>query len=386
MKLLPVILAGNANKLHNFLYVVFPRKYQSLSVTSTGNFIVVYYKDGEKVQEAYPAGITSVSVDYDVDTVVMLSGDVVLNPLNVGSYNMSKAGARSSLQTTFGSETGSGIVLKEVDFQNCENIREIRLGSQDALEVIRLNKKNDLQRLELLECPVVGRVDLEYAQGLTNLRLKECINLVLPDFNKFPNIEVLALENMTIQTTLPFDLWQNLQRVTLDGSIIGSVSLVNKQSITKLSANNTTLQEVVIKNAPLLTEVMLTPALQLTRLDISECDAITKVGVTQSLVEVLDFSSLVGLKTLFLNGHGNKTLDLSGCTQITSISAQGPTSNSLSVIKCRALDSTFASNIADYITNSDVADGVVYLNDQDAYYSTVADAATAKGWTIEPLA
>ena len=41
--------------------------------------------------------------------------------------------------------------------------------------------------------------------------------------------------------------------------------------------------------------------------------------------------------------------------------------------------------IATAITDTTAADGTVYTDSAADYYSTIADAATAKGWTIEQL-
>ena len=41
--------------------------------------------------------------------------------------------------------------------------------------------------------------------------------------------------------------------------------------------------------------------------------------------------------------------------------------------------------LEDAITNATAADGTVYTDNAADYYSTISDAATAKGWTIEQL-
>ena len=50
-----------------------------------------------------------------------------------------------------------------------------------------------------------------------------------------------------------------------------------------------------------------------------------------------------------------------------------------------ANNSSVSATLADWITNSNFSNGVLHTDSDGAYYSTIADAATAKGWTIEQL-
>lgn len=61
-------------------------------------------------------------------------------------------------------------------------------------------------------------------------------------------------------------------------------------------------------------------------------------------------------------------------------------SESLKEIKYAATNEDVSTAIADAITNATAADGTVDTDSEGAYYSTIADAATAKGWTIEQIA
>ena len=65
-------------------------------------------------------------------------------------------------------------------------------------------------------------------------------------------------------------------------------------------------------------------------------------------------------------------LDCNGCTSVSNISYPATNSN-------------VSTAIAGAITNATASDGTVYTDSVAAHYSTIADAATAKGWTISQL-
>lgn len=62
-----------------------------------------------------------------------------------------------------------------------------------------------------------------------------------------------------------------------------------------------------------------------------------------------------------------------------------PTMTGLTKIMYPANNNSISTTIANAITNAIAADGVVYLDENGDYYDTIANAATAKGWTIEQL-
>ena len=77
------------------------------------------------------------------------------------------------------------------------------------------------------------------------------------------------------------------------------------------------------------------------------------------------------------------SLDVSGLTELTYLDCSN---NSLiKSVSFNATKQSPSTAIANLITAADSTTGEVYLNSSDVYYSTVANAATAKGWTIKPL-
>jgi hypothetical protein len=83
------------------------------------------------------------------------------------------------------------------------------------------------------------------------------------------------------------------------------------------------------------------------------------------------------------NWPGLTTLDLSKNTALTSLNCYGCAA--LDSIKYAAGNEDVATSIAELITANEALDGTVYTDSEGEYYSTIADAATAAGWTIAQL-
>lgn len=95
-------------------------------------------------------------------------------------------------------------------------------------------------------------------------------------------------------------------------------------------------------------------------------------------VDVSECKTLVDLTASF----GNlATLNLN--TQLTNIVLTN--SHSLEAIYYAAVNSAVTTAIANAITNADSNNGIIYTNSGAAYYDIIAQAATAKGWTIQEL-
>ena len=98
----------------------------------------------------------------------------------------------------------------------------------------------------------------------------------------------------------------------------------------------------------------------------------------------LDLAANTALQTLDCSGiSGLTSLDLAANTALQYLYCGSCTG--LTSIKYGASNSDVSTAIAGAITAATAADGTVYTDSQGAYYSTIADAATDKGWTIEQL-
>lgn len=94
--------------------------------------------------------------------------------------------------------------------------------------------------------------------------------------------------------------------------------------------------------------------------DVSQCKTLTELT-----------ASFANLATLSLN------------TKLTNIVLTN--SHDLEDIYYAAVNSAVSTAIANAITNADSNNGIIYTDSAAAYYSIIADAATAKGWTIQQL-
>ena len=100
---------------------------------------------------------------------------------------------------------------------------------------------------------------------------------------------------------------------------------------------------------------------------------------------------------IVLDVRNNTALDNVDCGECSVLKVlciiNNTTQNSLDCGNNPALDSikygaeneNVATSIAYLITENEALDGTVYTNSEGAYYSTIADAATAAGWTIAQL-
>ena len=165
---------------------------------------------------------------------------------------------------------------------------------------------------------------------------------------------------------------------TLDlskNTALTSLSCNNCLGLTALDlSKNTALTDLSCGGCPGLTTLDLSKNTALTSLDCYDCPGLT----------ALDLSKNTALTSLSCNNcPGLTILDLSKNTELTSLSCGGCVA--LDSIKYAAENEGVAKSVADLITANEALDGTVYTNNAGTYYSTIADAATAAGWTIEQL-
>lgn len=118
-------------------------------------------------------------------------------------------------------------------------------------------------------------------------------------------------------------------------------------------------------NTPAATKIDLQGSKGLTALNVNKCSSLTDLSIANT-------PSLI-------------TLDARDCVNLAILVTGYPKNNTLKYAYFRATIQAASESLADYIGYSSETAGTVYLNSDDAYYQTVADAATAQGWTIEAL-
>lgn len=149
----------------------------------------------------------------------------------------------------------------------------------------------------------------------------------------------------------------------------------------------------VYANSNSINEIVVNSSSTCKRLEVENCSALSEVKLgTYSydyedeleLVKIVDCENLINAQI----GAGSITFDK--LKEIVFLRSAGNisfrTAKNVHKISFNAINSYSAQNIADLITAANSNNGTVYLNSADPYYSTVATAATNKGWTIEQLA
>lgn len=188
------------------------------------------------------------------------------------------------------------------------------------------------------------------------------------------------------------------------------------------------LEELKLKNNLLLTTINITDTASLEAVDFSDCPALTSILFTNSSIAAIDCTNNPNIQDVSGEAdHNLKSVNVAGClslatlylslsTELKEVNVRGCSAlKSLNVNHCNELEvldirdcvaltslscgytpdiekiylvannSSVTSQITTAITANAFQKGVVYVNNTDTYYSTVANAATNAGWTIEPL-
>ena len=122
---------------------------------------------------------------------------------------------------------------------------------------------------------------------------------------------------------------------------------------------------------------------RLTSLDLTNNANLIELNCKYNLLTSLDLSNNTKLTALNCFDNQITILNLSVCTELSQMFNLPIT---IDIIYYPATNSSVSARIANHISSANTsADGTVYTDSAGAYYQTIADAATAKGWTIEQL-
>ena len=99
--------------------------------------------------------------------------------------------------------------------------------------------------------------------------------------------------------------------------------------------------------------------------------------------KIVSFRALNSNITYIAIGYQSNLLTLCVPAATSTLSITSPTA--LTKIMYPANNSSVSNTIQGSIQSATAADGVVYLDEDGDYYDTIANAATAKGWTVEQL-
>ena len=202
--------------------------------------------------------------------------------------------------------------------------------------------------------------------AITMLSCNYCYTLTALDVSKNTALTTLSCSSCYALTAL--DVSKNTALTTLDCS--------NCYALTALDlSKNTAITELSCDSCSALTALDLSKNTALTTLSCDSCYALTALDLSKNTaITMLSCNYCYTLTALDVSKNTALTeLGCSNCAKLVSISYP-------------ATNEDVSTAIANAITAADVADGTVYTDSEGAYYSTIADAATAKGWTIEQIA
>ena len=332
----------------------------TITISCVGDISVESTKDGGTIIESYSnLNSTAVSVRADANTQVMIKGDVTLVS-GYGDFNSFSINPDNVLQTFF----MVGSTVDKLNFSGSKSLKSITISST-TLTTLSCRNCSALTTLTCSGCSALTSLDVAGLTALTSLTCSGCSAL----------------------TTLTCNGCSALTTLTCSGcSVLTSLDVAGLTALTTLDcANCSTLTSLDAAGLTALTTLTCTGCSALTSLDATGLTALTTLTCTGcSALTSLDVAGLTALTSLSCrNCSALTSLDIAGLTALTSLPCSG--CSALTTIKYQATDENVSIAVAGAITGADAADGTVYTDSAAAYYSTIANAATAKGWTIEQL-
>ena len=198
----------------------------------------------------------------------------------------------------------------------------------------------------------------------------------IDDWEGYTELSSVSVGDNSILKTLSIALNENIEELDLAANTqLQYLYCYSCTGLTSLDlAANTQLQYLNCGNIPNLTSLDLAANTQLQILDCNSCTGLTS----------LDLAANTQLQTLYCGNIPNLTsLDLAANTQLRILDCNSCTG--LTDISYPATNKDVSTAIAGAITAATAEDGTVYTDSAADYYSTIADAATAKGWTIAQI-
>ena len=163
-------------------------------------------------------------------------------------------------------------------------------------------------------------------------------------------------------------------KITIIGNIVGACEIGSNTDYSRIYVKNTALTSLSCNSCSALQELNLSANTALTSLSCNSCYALQE----------LNLSANTALTSLSCNScSALQELNLSANTALTSLSCNS--CSALISVYYGATNQNVTERIASAITNAESTAGSVYTDSAATYYSTIADAATAKGWTIAQI-
>ena len=193
-----------------------------------------------------------------------------------------------------------------------------------------------------------------------------------------------------------YDGFMSLSSLDLSGTnVLKALSVDYNSGLDELNVtHNTNLQTLICGDMENITGIDVSKNTELTYLYCAYCEGITELNLAANTalqyldcggtsITELNLAANTALQTLYCGGTSITELNLAANTALQYLDCNNCTS--LSNISYPATNGDVSTSIAGAITDADAADGTVYTDSAADYYSTIADAATAKGWTIAQI-
>ena len=287
--------------------------------------------------------------------------------------NMLVFGTRSNNPNIYRISCNGKIKVKSVlngnvVVRNYENLNNSSLSIQaDANSEIKIY--GDVTKLHLFNHDMGSGFS-----GATYIDLSNITSIIELDCNENPHLQYINFCPNTTLTTLN----------CLNCTGIQSLDVSANTALTSLNCNNTGITSLDVSANTALTSLICNRT-SITSLDVSANTALTSLNCDNTSITSLDVSANTALTTL--NCQNCTSLQILNMSTNTLLDSNSRISSlyQIKAIYYPATNDYISNRISTVISQAQAADGTVYTDSAADYYQTIADAATAKGWTIEQL-
>ena len=199
--------------------------------------------------------------------------------------------------------------------------------TQSILQALENSETSEPQSLDLSKNTAITSLDIRNCTLLGSLNASGCTGLATFTENENTALTDLNLSGCTSITELDVGTCTSLENLNASGTAVEWIELCYSENITTVNVSNCTSMTVLVITSETNNK--------LTSLDVSGCTAMTDLQIDNSTaLEDLNLSGLTSLTSIYLYGTtGLKTvdvsntnvgsLDLSGCSNITSVIVTG---------------------------------------------------------------
>ena len=214
--------------------------------------------------------------------------------------------------------------LTELDLTGCSLLRELYCYD-NMLETLTFDSNTSYSRLERVECQNNNLTSLSYnsTNNIRSLNYLDCskniiTNLELPYANELKQLYCWNNKIPSLDLSASTNLW----RLRMSNNKVKSLDLTNNRKLKEIYANNNLLTTLDCSNLTYLQEAQLSRN-KMTNLDMSGCSSVKKLlcnaqgGDNVRLLDTLNLTGCTALTTLECQNNALTSLNLSTCTRLT---------------------------------------------------------------------